>query len=91
VEGERVVAVVGPGASTGALTAAPACFAGRRPQLAVMTTDPVCGMELDESTVRACADHEGARYYFCSDACREEFEAHPDVYAGEVQGPGASP
>ena len=56
-----------------------------------MTTDPVCGMELDESTVRACADHEGARYYFCSDACREEFEAHPDVYAGEVQGPGASP
>lgn len=57
-----------------------------------MTTDPVCGMTVEESAAKAWADHEGKRYYFCSDACREEFQAHPDQYAGlDEQGVGASP
>jgi Cu+-exporting ATPase len=56
-----------------------------------MTTDPVCGMTLEESAAKASTDYEGKRYYFCSDACREEFEAHPDQYAGLDEGVGASP
>jgi len=57
-----------------------------------MTTDPVCGMTVEESAAKAWADHEGKRYYFCSDACREEFQAYPDQYAGQdEQGAGASP
>ncbi len=57
-----------------------------------MTTDPVCGMTVEESTAKAWADHEGNRYYFCSDACHDEFEAHPDEYAGQAeQSAGASP
>jgi Cu+-exporting ATPase len=56
-----------------------------------MTTDPVCGMTLEESAAKASTDYEGRSYYFCSDACREEFEAHPDQYAGLEEGIGASP
>jgi YHS domain-containing protein len=56
-----------------------------------MTTDPVCGMTVEELAAKASTDYEGRRYYFCSDACREEFEAHPDEYAGLEEGPGVSP
>jgi Cu+-exporting ATPase len=57
-----------------------------------MTTDPVCGMTIEESAAEASSDYEGKRYYFCSEACRDEFEAHPEQYAGlEGEGPAASP
>ena len=38
-------------------------------------------MDLDESQAKATAEYEGKTYYFCSDACREEFEAYPEQYA----------
>ena len=57
-----------------------------------MTTDPVCGMDLEESQAKASAEFEGKTYYFCSDACREEFEASPEQYAlGAGSGASASP
>jgi YHS domain-containing protein len=57
-----------------------------------MTTDPVCGMDLEESQAKAKAEYEGKTYYFCSDACREEFEAYPEQYAlGAGAGSGTSP
>jgi YHS domain-containing protein len=57
-----------------------------------MATDPVCGMDLEESQAKASADFEGKTYYFCSDACREEFEASPEQYAlGANAGASASP
>ncbi len=57
-----------------------------------MTTDPVCGMDLEESQAKASAEFEGKTYYFCSDACREEFEASPQQYAlGAGSGASASP
>jgi len=80
-------AQAGSQAHTAQLTARPS--AGR--SFPVMTTDPVCGMTLEESAAKASTDYEGKRYYFCSDACREEFEAHPDQYAGLEEGIGASP
>jgi YHS domain-containing protein len=63
--------------------------AGRR--FFLMTTDPVCGMSVEESEAKASTEYEGKQYFFCSDACREEFEAHPDQYAGLDEGAGASP
>ena len=56
-----------------------------------MTTDPVCGMELEEATAAAEADYQGNRYYFCSEDCREEFLSHPRDYAIGDERPGASP
>ena len=37
-----------------------------------MKTDPICGMEVDEST-RWKAEHDGQTEYFCSDHCRTRF------------------
>jgi YHS domain-containing protein len=42
--------------------------------------DPVCGMVVSQSTAPADCEHEGKTYYFCSDVCREKFEANPDKY-----------
>jgi len=43
--------------------------------------DPVCGMSVEEADAPAKVDHDGTTYYFCSNDCREEFEANPQDYA----------
>lgn len=43
--------------------------------------DPVCGMTLVEKDAAASIQHEGKTYYFCSDQCRERFQANPGAYA----------
>ena len=42
--------------------------------------DPVCGMTVDRASAKS-ALHEGQVYYFCSQTCREKFEAAPATYA----------
>lgn len=44
--------------------------------------DPVCGMEIEREDAVGSVEHEGTTYYFCSDDCREEFEADPTAYLG---------
>jgi len=47
-----------------------------------MTTDPVCGKEV--KTGDAISEtFEGHEFFFCSPKCQEEFNRHPDRYAGE--------
>jgi YHS domain-containing protein len=53
-----------------------------------MVIDPVCGMEIEEAQAPAMTEFEGQAYYFCSESCRDEFEANPSLYAGET---GVSP
>ena len=43
------------------------------------TTDPVCGMEVDNESGRSL-EHTGKRYYFCSQHCMEKFSANPGKY-----------
>jgi hypothetical protein len=51
--------------------------------------DPVCAMQVRVADAPARATHDGRTYYFCSDRCREKFEADPDRYSGidELTGP----
>lgn len=42
--------------------------------------DPVCGMTVEESEALFRLEHEGRTYYFCSQDCKEEFEANPEDY-----------
>ena len=46
-----------------------------------MTTDPVCGIEVDE---RMNSEYQsqfaGKKYFFCSEECRKEFEDDPAGY-----------
>ncbi|MBI5751865.1 MAG: heavy metal translocating P-type ATPase [Hydrogenophilales bacterium] len=47
-----------------------------------VTTDPVCGMTVDERAAAGNAVCEGKTYYFCSPRCQHEFEANPAKYTG---------
>ncbi len=41
-------------------------------------TDPVCGMTVDPDTSKGGSDqHAGVTFYFCSEACRDQFVADP--------------
>ncbi|MBI3988357.1 MAG: YHS domain-containing protein [candidate division NC10 bacterium] len=46
-----------------------------------MTTDPVCGMEVDETKATATSVYHGKTFYFCSTGCQQTFEKAPDKYA----------
>jgi YHS domain-containing protein len=46
-----------------------------------MTVDPVCGMRVDEKRTEFQTQFAGKKYSFCSEECRQEFQADPDEYA----------
>jgi YHS domain-containing protein len=45
-----------------------------------MTTDPVCGMKVDEKNPEFETKFAGKRYVFCSEKCQQEFESDPEEY-----------
>lgn len=46
------------------------------------TTDPVCGMSVETASAKSTV-YGGQAYYFCSNACRDKFEAGPQNYIGD--------
>ena len=46
--------------------------------------DPVCGMQVETAHAPAFVRHEGQVIYFCSDHCRERFEASPSRFLRAV-------
>ncbi|MGC8474493.1 MAG: YHS domain-containing protein [Candidatus Dormibacteria bacterium] len=44
------------------------------------TTDPVCGMVIDDSSAAGTVTRDGTTYFFCSGSCQERFEAAPEQY-----------
>lgn len=48
--------------------------------------DPVCGMEVNIAEASTSV-HRGFVQYFCSQQCREKFEASPALYAGQSMEP----
>ncbi len=49
--------------------------------------DPVCRMIVETAKAKSCV-YRGRAYYFCSAACRGQFEANPNAFA---LADGASP
>jgi uncharacterized membrane protein YraQ (UPF0718 family)/YHS domain-containing protein len=49
--------------------------------------DVVCGMQVQTANAPASTEHDGTAYWFCSDRCRERFEANPERFTR----PGAVP
>jgi Cu+-exporting ATPase len=43
--------------------------------------DPVCGMEVEESTARWKTTYQGQTYYFCAPGCLGSFQQEPAKYA----------
>jgi uncharacterized membrane protein YraQ (UPF0718 family) len=50
-------------------------------------TDPVCGMKVDRAKALR-SDALGGAHFFCSEGCRDRFEADPQRYAGKPAAPG---
>jgi len=45
--------------------------------------DPVCGMSIAPEDAVGAADYKGVTYYFCNPSCREQFQAHPEIYTSD--------
>ena len=56
---------------------------------AAQATDPVCGMQVATTSPRH-VDHDGTRYWFCCDGCRDKFRANPDKYLAKAGSPHAA-
>jgi P-type Cu+ transporter len=50
-------------------------------RIAKMAKDPICDMEVDEQTSELKSQYGDQTYYFCSEECKEQFEARPEYYA----------
>lgn len=46
-------------------------------------TDPVCGMQVEESEAAGQSEHQGRTYYFCSSGCKDKFDANPEDYTSK--------
>ena len=46
-----------------------------------MQKDPVCGMQVDPRTAAAQSTYLGKTYYFCAEACKQQFDKNPAQYA----------
>ncbi|MFY9912395.1 MAG: YHS domain-containing protein [Candidatus Sulfotelmatobacter sp.] len=49
-----------------------------------MTKDPVCGMNVDERTSEFKTHFDGRDYSFCSENCKQDFDADPEEFVGQV-------
>ncbi|HYF99103.1 MAG TPA: YHS domain-containing protein [Candidatus Saccharimonadales bacterium] len=45
-----------------------------------MTTDPVCGMTVDEITTNYSSQHNGKNIYFYREACKNSLDSDPSKY-----------
>lgn len=45
-----------------------------------MAKDPVCKMQVDEQTASVSSSYKGQTYYFCTEGCRQIFDADPEKF-----------
>jgi YHS domain-containing protein len=48
-----------------------------------MAIDPVCEMQVDETTAKWTSDYLGDTYYFCSPGCKHAFDENPQEYVSD--------
>jgi Cu+-exporting ATPase len=47
----------------------------------VPAVDPVCGMSVEKATAKYRSSRDGVEYHFCSEGCKQTFDANPERYA----------
>jgi Cu+-exporting ATPase len=50
-----------------------------------MAIDPVCHMEVEESSAAATSEYKGKTYYFCAAGCKKAFDQDPEKYLAAEQ------
>lgn len=48
-----------------------------------MAKDPVCGMQVNETSAAAKSERGGKTYYFCGAACQATFDKNPEKYTSK--------
>jgi Cu+-exporting ATPase len=48
--------------------------------------DPVCGMKIRPQNAAGSSEFNGQTVFFCSQGCKQAFDANPAKYAGQVSG-----
>lgn len=51
-----------------------------------MQQDPVCKMQVDPQKSNERSEYQGQTYYFCSNECKEKFDANPAQYTRDTVG-----
>lgn len=51
-----------------------------------MAIDPVCKMQVDESSAVATSEYKEETYYFCCPGCKVSFDQEPEKYLGNHSG-----
>ena len=51
-----------------------------------MQVDPVCGMQVDETSAVAKNTYKDQTYFFCAQGCKEKFEKFPEAYIDKTSG-----
>jgi YHS domain-containing protein len=46
-----------------------------------MAVDPICRMNVIENEAKYTSTYDGKRFYFCSSACKQQFDKTPQKYA----------
>jgi YHS domain-containing protein len=61
------------------------CYSGL-PKESEMTTkiDPVCKMEVKVEDAQHSSEFNGETYYFCSAACKSEFDENPSKFVAQA-------
>ena len=49
-----------------------------------MAIDPICKMEVDETTAMLKSEYGGKTYYFCAPGCKKAFDENPEKYIDEA-------
>lgn len=50
-----------------------------------METDPVCGMQIEESTAAGRSEYNGQTFYFCSANCKTRFDEEPEKFVNQTE------
>lgn len=50
-----------------------------------MRIDPVCEAEVEEEEAQWTSVFKGVKYYFCSKACKEDFDTDPELFLSEYE------
>jgi YHS domain-containing protein len=46
----------------------------------LVAVDPICKMNVAENAAKYTSAYDGRKFYFCSVACKQQFEKHPQKY-----------
>lgn len=49
--------------------------------MSLVAVDPVCRMNVAENDAKYTSISDGKKFYFCSAACKQQFDKNPQKYA----------